>query len=323
MIARRLRLSIWISRTPPQVTTRMAAAVLASRSAVRSSFLGYGSGLAQGLLGKRTQWVLAISPPWSAATPQWPHLPRAFGGDKPGTVDQRLRWIGSPGKAKPFRDLTGTKDREPTGTRYFASQPYEQLAAVYRPAKDTEARKVAIARVPTYANTGSSSRTAGSATGCWTRPSNTGTKRGGPVWPWPWCLWPSGRWLLRPAASPDGAGRQFPRARRRRRPQYTVSYPCFYPLGYTVDTVIPSSTCTRPPLGPQRERPVGLGLVPGTAIATGLGGRWRPWSSPGAWPGTPAITSPPAATPPRTPRTAGTQVCGHQAGAERQSERPR
>jgi hypothetical protein len=59
---------------------------------------------------------------------------RGFGGKKPANVDERLRWIGSPGKAKQDTDVTATKHRKLTGTRYFASQPYEQLAAVYRQA---------------------------------------------------------------------------------------------------------------------------------------------------------------------------------------------
>ena len=51
-------------------------------------------------------------------------------------VEKRLAWIGSP--SKPVRKNT---------RRGFTTQPYEQLAAIYRKSgQDTEARKVAIAR---------------------------------------------------------------------------------------------------------------------------------------------------------------------------------
>ena len=53
-------------------------------------------------------------------------------------MQKRLEWIGSPYKYKPAKNA----DRG-----VFTTQPYEQLATVYRRAgQDTEARKVAIAR---------------------------------------------------------------------------------------------------------------------------------------------------------------------------------
>ena len=52
------------------------------------------------------------------------------------TLEKRLEWIGSPYKRANKNDQ-----------RAFTTQPYEQLAAVYRQSgQDTEARKVAIAR---------------------------------------------------------------------------------------------------------------------------------------------------------------------------------
>jgi hypothetical protein len=58
------------------------------------------------------------------------------GGQYQATLEQRLAWIGSHSE----RTAASTRTR-------FASQPYEQLAQVYRQAgQDKEARKVAIAR---------------------------------------------------------------------------------------------------------------------------------------------------------------------------------
>lgn len=57
-------------------------------------------------------------------------------GQHPATLEQRLAWIGSQPRSQP-----GTKRKG------FSSQPYEQLARVYQQAgQDKEARKVAIAR---------------------------------------------------------------------------------------------------------------------------------------------------------------------------------
>lgn len=132
---------------------------------------------------------------------------RGFGANHAGTVDDRLRWVGSPGKAK----RTG----EPAGTKYFASQPYEQLAAVYRQAgQDTEASKVAIARradLRKYGDLKPHRRI-----GNWLldkdhqiRVPNVAGQSG----PGRGVRGLLGARLLRAAASPDGAGRQLPRAR--------------------------------------------------------------------------------------------------------------
>jgi hypothetical protein len=54
--------------------------------------------------------------------------------------------------------------------------------------------------------------------------------------------------------------------------QCTTSYPCFYPLGYTVDTVIPLINVHQTAYwGPNASAPWGWAWVAGTAIATGLG----------------------------------------------------
>lgn len=77
---------------------------------------------------------------------------RRLGGQYPATVKQRLKWIQS--QYRP----------SDTGWQGFATQPYEQLAAVYRQAGlDTQARTAAIARRadPRMYGNLSSCRTAG------------------------------------------------------------------------------------------------------------------------------------------------------------------
>ncbi len=95
-----------------------------------------------------------------------------FGGMRQATVEQRLAWIRSqylPSAQRSTADL--------------ATQPYEQLAAVYRQAgQDTEARKVAIARRADLRKYGNLNPYRGLATGCWIRPSSTATRRGGQAW---------------------------------------------------------------------------------------------------------------------------------------------
>jgi cytoskeletal protein CcmA (bactofilin family) len=82
-------------------------------------------------------------------------------GDAPRTdVEERLAWLGSQGKRRRGRRARGKRAHvmrphvmrphvmRPQGKgRVFAAQPYEQLAKVYRQSgQDTEGRKVAIAR---------------------------------------------------------------------------------------------------------------------------------------------------------------------------------
>jgi hypothetical protein len=206
---------------------------------------------------------------------------RGFGGNKLATVDERLRWIGSLGKAKRVKDatgtedtdLTGTKDRELAGTRYFASQPYEQLAAVYRQAgQDTEARKVAIARRADLRKYGDLKwhRRIGN----WLLDKTI--KYGYQTWRaglalavvfvafWALAYFAQQHHLMEPVGSFHGPA---PSAT-----QCTGSYPCFYPLGYTVDTVIPLINVHQATYwGPNASAPWGWAWVAGTAIATGLG----------------------------------------------------
>ena len=54
--------------------------------------------------------------------------------------------------------------------------------------------------------------------------------------------------------------------------QCTSNYPCFYPVGYTIDTVIPIINVHQADYwGPDGHAPWGWVWVGGTWVATGLG----------------------------------------------------
>jgi hypothetical protein len=155
-----------------------------------------------------------------------------FGGDQQATVGQRLAWIRSQ-----------YPPSSPSKSVDFATQPYEQLAKVYRQAgKDSDARKVAIARRADLRRYGSLTwyRKAGN----WFMDKTI--KFGYQTW----------RAVLGLAVvlvaflvmtfvaqhhhaivpvSDLAVGMHPPPVAT----QCTPSYPCFYPLGYAVDVVIP------------------------------------------------------------------------------------
>jgi hypothetical protein len=155
-----------------------------------------------------------------------------FGGDQQATVGQRLDWIcsqfQSPGSGKP---------------RYFATQPYEQLAKVYRQAgKDSDARKVAIARRIDLRRYGSLSwyRKVGS----WFMDKTI--KFGYQTWRAAlglvivfvaflvMTLFAQQHHAIVPVSDLVVGVHPVPVAT-----QCAPSYPCFYPFGYAVDVVIP------------------------------------------------------------------------------------
>ena len=89
-------------------------------------------------------------------------------------MEQRLAWIRS------------QYPRPGDSPADFATQPYEQLAAVYRQAgQDDQAREVAIARRTDLRKYGNLNWYRRLVTGSWTRPSSTATRRGEPGWGWP------------------------------------------------------------------------------------------------------------------------------------------
>jgi hypothetical protein len=211
---------------------------------------------------------------WSSNRPngQWPtrgmlRLDRftygRFSGDHQATVEQRLEWIRS-------------QYHRPAGSMVeFAAQPYEQLAKVYRQAgQDDHARKVSIARrrdLRKYGNLNLYRRFGN-------RFLDTTIRYGYHTWRAGVALavlflifwWLSARaqqhHLIAWAGDIPGL-RSVPSAAR-----CTSSYPCFYPFGYTVDTVIPLINVHQADFwGPDASTPWGVAFTVATWIATGLG----------------------------------------------------
>ena len=176
-----------------------------------------------------------------------------FGGTQQATVEQRLEWIHSQYRPKPTVRWKNRIMARPVITappvrtaaedgRGFVPGPYEQLAKVYRQVgKDDEARKVAIARrrdLRTYGNLNLYRRF-----GNWfldmTIRYGYHTWRAGMALAVLFLIF----WGLSALAQQhhliawagDISGLHFvPSAT-----ECASSYPCFYPFGYTVNTVIP------------------------------------------------------------------------------------
>ena len=153
------------------------------------------------------------------------------GGAHPATVDQRLEWLRSqyPSAA-------------PGAQAVFATQPYEQFAAVCRRVgQDTAARKVAIARrsdLRKYGNLNPYRKF-----GNWLLDKTI--KYGYQTWRagvglavvfgvlLALSILGQHQHVMVPVGDIKGL-HPVPSAT-----QCTSNYPCFYPVGYTVDTVIP------------------------------------------------------------------------------------
>jgi hypothetical protein len=182
-----------------------------------------------------------------------------FGGDHRATMAQRLAWIRSQ-----------YKDDNPAA---FAAQPYEQLAAVYRRAgQDGQARKVAIARradLRTYGNL-NPYRKAGN----WLLDKTI--KYGYQSWRAGLGLaalfviftvlsfFAQQHHLIVPEGNFKGAT---PSATN-----CTSTYPCFYPAGYSVDTVIPIINVHQADnWGPDGAAPWGQAFVTASWVATAVG----------------------------------------------------
>jgi hypothetical protein len=154
-----------------------------------------------------------------------------LGGAEPATVDQRLGWLRSQYKRN------AGKIPAP-----FAAQPYEQLASVYRHAgQDTEARRVAIARrsdLRKYGNLSPPRRT-----GNWLLDKSI--KYGYQTWRavaglislyvivLALSIFAQHHGLIVPVGNVTNL-HPTPVATR-----CVGNYPCFYPAGYAIDTVIP------------------------------------------------------------------------------------
>jgi hypothetical protein len=190
---------------------------------------------------------------------------RRFGGTQQATAKQRLDWIRSQYQP-PARD---------DSTADFATQPYEQLAAVYRQAGlDTEARDVAIARradLRTYGNL-NRYRRFGNWFLDWSIGYGYKTWRAALKLAAVFVVFAALSFLAQhhhlmvPVGDTEGL-HPAPSATK-----CTSSYPCFYAVGYALDTVIPIINVHQAEnWGPYGQVPWGRAWVAGTWIATGLG----------------------------------------------------
>jgi hypothetical protein len=154
-----------------------------------------------------------------------------IGGGDHATVDQRLDWIRSQYQA--------TANDQP---RAFATQPYEQLAAVYRQAgQETQARKIAIAGRADLRRYGNLTPYRKAANWFLDKTIKYGyqTWRAGAGLAVLYLAATALAWLAQhlnlivPVGDITGL-HPVPSALR-----CTPDYPCFYPAGYAIDTVIP------------------------------------------------------------------------------------
>ena len=212
---------------------------------------------------------------WSSGRPNgyWPTGGRLrldgftydrFGGAQRATANQRWAWIRSQYQAN-------AADSQAE----FATQPYEQLTAVYQQAgQDTEARKVAIARRADLRKYGdlNSYRRVGNWFLGWSIGYGYKTWRAGLVLVGVFAavvvlsFFAQQHHLMVPVGDTDGL-RFVPSATR-----CTSSYPCFSPVGYAVDTVIPVVNVHQADnWGPDAHTTLGHAWAAGTRFATVLG----------------------------------------------------
>ena len=187
-----------------------------------------------------------------------------FGGDHGATVEHRKDWIRSQYE-RPATSATAT----------FAAQPYEQLAAVYRKAgQDTQARDVAIARRADLRRYGKLNpyRRFGNWFLDWTIKFGYQTWRAGVGLAvvflifWMFSYLAQQGHLMVAVGETEGL-HYLPSAT-----QCTSSYPCFYPFGYTIDTVIPLIDVHQAAYwGPDGHTPLGHVWVACTWAATVAG----------------------------------------------------
>jgi hypothetical protein len=187
-----------------------------------------------------------------------------FGGARQATVEQRLAWIRSQ-----YHPRAGDSPAD------FAAQPYEQLAAVYRQAgQDDQARKVAIARRADLRRYGDLNwyrwfgnwfldRTIRYGYQTWRAAAGLAAVF---VVFLALSILAQHQHVIVPVRDIEGL-HSVPSAA-----QCTSDYPCFYPAGYAVDTVIPIINVHQADYwGPDGHAPWGWAWNAGTWIATGLG----------------------------------------------------
>jgi hypothetical protein len=186
-----------------------------------------------------------------------------FGGDHQPDVNDRLNWI---------RSQYQRSERHWAG---FSTQPYEQLAMVYRKAgQDVQAREVAIARRIDSREYGNLKwyRRLGNRFLHWSVRYGYKSWRAGIgliavlLVFWALSFLAQQHHLMMPVGDTEGLHFE-PSATK-----CTGSYPCFYPFGYAVDTVIPVINVHQAEnWGPDGSIRWGQAWVIGTWIGTGLG----------------------------------------------------
>ena len=223
-----------------------------------------------------------------------------FGGNQQATAEQRLAWIRSQYRQKAVVGWTDTlasdgsasarararSQSDPTitdlGVR-FATQPYEQLAIVYREAgQDAEARAVAIARRRDLREYGDLTGYRRAVNWLLDKTIRYGYQTGRAV-VMQTALYVAALvffWFARyhgaiiPTQNVPGLTTT-PMAA-----QCTSFYPCFNPFGYAVDTVIPLINVHQADFwGPNASVPWGVACVVVTYLGTVLGGSSPRWPS--------------------------------------------
>ena len=250
-------------------------ALNAQRTQVAGTLEWAPAGQVSGQVNLEGATVGQLDDNWSSERPNgcWPTGGRLrldgftygrFGGKQQATVEQRLAWIRSQ-----YQLPAGSSSAA------FAPQPYEQLAAVYRQAgQDAEARKAAIARRADLRKYGGLNRYR--RFGNWFL--DWSIKYGYQTWRAAVALaavfviflalsfLAQRHHLMVPVGDTDGL-QHLPAATK-----CTSDYPCFYPFGYAIDTVIPIINVHQADYwGPDGHPPWGHAWVAGTWVAGGLG----------------------------------------------------
>ena len=207
-----------------------------------------------------------------------------IGGSRPATTGQRLAWIRSQYtrrvtpkvKRRPWTDTLACPGAIPASKiSNFATQPYEQLASVYREAgQESQARTVAIARRADLRQFGNLTwyRTVGNWLMDFTIRYGFRTWRAvvGLAFVYVGVLVLSivaqHLGLITPIGTITGL-HPVPSATA-----CTADYPCFYPAGYAIDTVIPIMNVHQAEFwGINGREPWGWAWAAGAWLATGLG----------------------------------------------------
>jgi hypothetical protein len=185
-------------------------------------------------------------------------------GEYQATVRQRLDWIRSQYASIPSGAVTG-----------FSTQPYEQLATVYQEAgQDSDARRVSIARRADLRSFGTLSwhRRVGNLLLDRTIKYGYETWRAAVLLAVVYAIFlvlaivAQHHNILMPTQDIRDS-RPYPVATH-----CTSNYPCFYPAGYAIDTVIPIINVHQSEYwAPDANLPWGWAWVASTWIATGLG----------------------------------------------------